>query len=83
LARRGARPVGVDITPAQLDTAARCQQRFGPVFPLIEANAEDVPLRGSSFDLVVSEYGASVWCDPERWIAEAARLLRPAGGSCS
>jgi SAM-dependent methyltransferase len=79
LARRGARPVGVDITPAQLDTAARCQQRFGPVFPLIEANAEKVPLRGSSFDLVVSEYGASVWCDPERWIAEAARLLRVGG----
>jgi SAM-dependent methyltransferase len=79
LARRGARPVGVDFTPAQLDTAARCQKRFGPVFPLVEANAEDVPLRGSSFDLVVSEYGASVWCDPERWIAEAARLLRPGG----
>jgi SAM-dependent methyltransferase len=79
LARRGARPVGVDITPAQLDSAARCQQRFGPIFPLIEANAEDVPLRGSSFDLVVSEYGASVWCDPDRWIAEAARLLRPGG----
>ena len=28
---------------------------------------------------MVSEYGASVWCDPERWIAEAARLLRPGG----
>ena len=33
----------------------------------------------ASFDLVVSEYGASVWCDPERWVAEAARLLRPGG----
>jgi SAM-dependent methyltransferase len=79
LARQGARPVGVDLTPAQLDTAARCQRRFGPVFPLIEANAEAVPLRGASFDLVVNEYGASVWCDPERWVAEAARLLRPGG----
>jgi len=79
LARRGARPVGVDLTPAQLHTAARCQQRFGPVFPLIEADAQNVPLRSVSFDMVVSEYGASVWCDPERWVAEAARLLRPGG----
>jgi SAM-dependent methyltransferase len=79
LARRGARPVGVDLTPAQLQTAARCQQRFGPMFPLIEADAQNVPLRSGSFDLVVSEYGASVWCDPERWVEEAARLLRPGG----
>jgi SAM-dependent methyltransferase len=79
LARQGARPVGVDLTPAQLATARRCQKRFGLVFPLVEANAEEVPLQDGSFDLVVSEYGASVWCDPERWVAEAARLLRPGG----
>jgi SAM-dependent methyltransferase len=79
LARQGARPVGVDLTPAQLATAARCQQRFGVVFPLVEANAEDVPLSDAGFDLVVSEYGASLWCHPERWVAEAARLLRPGG----
>ena len=79
LARLGARPVGVDLTPAQLDTARRCQERFGLSFPLIEANAEDVPLPDDSFDLAVSEYGACVWCDPERWIPEAARLLRPGG----
>jgi SAM-dependent methyltransferase len=79
LARLGARPVGVDVTPAQLSTARRCQQRFGLSFPLIEASAEDVPLPDASFDLAVSEYGASVWCDPERWVPEAARLLRPGG----
>jgi SAM-dependent methyltransferase len=79
LARRGARPVGVDLTPAQLDTARRCQQRFGLEFPLIEANAEEVPLPDGGFDLAVSEYGASLWCDPRRWVAEAARLLRPGG----
>jgi SAM-dependent methyltransferase len=79
LAGLGARPVGVDLTPAQLDTARRCQEHFGLSFPLIEANAEDVPLPDGSFDLAVSEYGACVWCDPERWIPEAARLLRPGG----
>lgn len=79
LARRGARPVGVDITPAQLDTARRCQLEFGLEFSLIEANAESVPLEDASFDLAFSEYGASLWCDPYRWIPEAARLLRPGG----
>jgi SAM-dependent methyltransferase len=79
LARRGARPIGVDLTAAQLETARRCQQRFGLHFPLVEADATDVPLPGCSADLVVSEYGASVWCDPAGWLPEAARLLRPGG----
>ena len=79
LAKRGARPVGVDITPAQLDTARRCMTETGIEFPLIEASAEEVPLPDASFDLALSEYGASIWCDPCRWIPEAARLLRPGG----
>ena len=79
LARRGARPVGVDVTPAQLATARRCQVEFGLEFELVEASAEDVPLADASFDLAVSEYGASIWCDPHRWIPEAYRLLRPGG----
>jgi SAM-dependent methyltransferase len=79
LARRGARPVGVDITPAQLETARQMQVETGLEFPLLEANAEDVPLPDASFDLALSEYGASIWCDPYKWIPEAARLLRPGG----
>ena len=79
LARRGARVVGVDPTPAQLATARRLQAETGIEFPLIEAIGEDVPLPDSSFDLVLSEYGASLWADPYRWIPEAARLLRPGG----
>jgi SAM-dependent methyltransferase len=79
LARRGARVVGVDPTPAQLETARRLQHETGVEFPLVEATGEDVPLPDASFDLVVSEYGASIWADPQRWIPEAARLLRPGG----
>ena len=79
LARRGARVVGVDPTPAQLETARRMQERTGLEFPLIEAPGEDVPLPDASFDLVLSEYGASIWADPLRWIPEAARLVRAAG----
>jgi SAM-dependent methyltransferase len=79
LVRRGARPVGVDVTPAQLETARAMQERFGLEFPLIEANAEDVPLPDEAFDLALSEYGACLWCDPARWVPEAARLLRSGG----
>ena len=79
LARRGARPIGLDVTPAQLETARRMQAETGLSFPLVEASAEAVPLPDASFDLVLSEYGASIWCEPAAWIAEAARLLRPGG----
>ena len=79
LARRGAHPVGVDVTPAQLETARRMMAETGIEFPLIEADAEDVPVPDESFDLALSEYGASIWCDPARWIPEAHRLLRPGG----
>lgn len=79
LARMGANVVGVDPTPAQLDTARRMQAEFGLEFPLIEAFGEEIPLPDASFDLVHSEYGASLWADPYRWIPEAARLLRANG----
>src|SRR5437773_11439492 len=80
LKKRGAaRVVGVDITPAQLDTARAMNEEFGLGLEFIEANAEDVPLPDASFDLAFSEYGASIWCDPAKWIPEAARLLRPEG----
>jgi SAM-dependent methyltransferase len=80
LKRAGAaRVVGVDLTPAQLETARRLNDELGLGIEYLEANAEDVPLPGASFDLAVSEYGASIWCDPYRWIPEAARLLRIGG----
>ena len=78
-ARRGARPVGIDNSQAQLETATRLQREFGIEFPLIHGNAEEVPRPDASFDFAISEYGASIWCDPYRWIPEAARLLRPGG----
>jgi SAM-dependent methyltransferase len=80
LKRAGARRVvGVDVTPAQLATAARLNGQTGLGLELVEANAEETGLPDESFDVVVSEYGASIWCDPYRWIPEAARLLRPGG----
>jgi SAM-dependent methyltransferase len=80
LKRAGAaRVLGVDVTPAQLETARRMNEETALGLEFVEANAEDTRLPGESFDLVVSEYGAWIWCDPEKWVREAARLLRPGG----
>ena len=68
LARRGARPTGVDVTPAQLESARCCQDRSGISFPLIEADAADVrtcPRAGST------------WPSPNA--APACGATRPAG----
>jgi len=79
LARRGARVTGIDNSTRQLETARALQNEFGLTFPLIHGDAEHVPLADAAFDLAISEYGASIWSDPYRWIPEAARLLRPGG----
>jgi len=79
LAKRGAKPVGIDNSPKQLEAARGFQQEFGIDFQLLLGNAETVPLPDASFDLAVSEYGAALWADPYKWIPEAARLLRPGG----
>lgn len=79
LARRGAQPLGIDSSEEQLATARMLQAEFGVEFPLLHGNAEEVPRPDESFDFAISEYGASIWCDPYRWIPEASRLLRPGG----
>jgi SAM-dependent methyltransferase len=79
MAKSGARPVGIDNSPKQLETARKMQDQFGIDFPLHLGNAEELPFPDASFDLAISEYGASIWCDPYKWIPEAARVLRPGG----
>jgi SAM-dependent methyltransferase len=79
LARRGAHPVGLDVSSSQLANAARFQDEFDLHFPLVLAAAERAPFPAAAFDLVISEYGAAIWSDPYSWIPEAARLLRPGG----
>lgn len=79
LARRGARPVALDNSPRQLDTARRLQAEHGLQFPLHLGNAEHTPFDDESFDFAISEYGAALWADPYKWLPEAARILRPGG----
>lgn len=80
--RRGARRVlGVDNSEQQLATARRLATEHDLDIEWHHGNAEAVPEPDGSFDLVISEYGASIWCEPRAWLTEARRLLRP-GGAC-
>ena len=79
MARRGARVVGIDNSPKQLETARRLQDEHALDFPLLLGNAEAVPYPDASFDFAISEYGAVLWADPAVWVPEAARLLRRGG----
>ncbi len=79
IARRGGRPVAIDNSPKQLETARRLQREHGLEFPLLLGNAEAVPYPDATFDFAISEYGAAIWCDPYRWIPDAGRLLRRGG----
>jgi SAM-dependent methyltransferase len=79
LAGVGARPVGLDLSARQLDHARRAMAEAGVEFPLVEASAEEVPLRNGSFDIVFCDHGAFNFADPRRLVPEAARLLRRGG----
>ncbi|MEM9561678.1 MAG: class I SAM-dependent methyltransferase [Actinomycetota bacterium] len=79
MARRGATVTGIDNSERQLATARRLADEHGIDLTLIHGNAETVPRPDGSFDFAISEYGASIWCEPEAWLWEAHRLLRPGG----
>ena len=77
MARRGAKVVGIDPTPNQLETARRLEKEHQLGVEFVEGFGETLPFPDSSFDFAISEYGASLWADPYEWIPEAARVLKP------
>jgi len=79
LAKRGARPVALDLSDRQLEHAARLMAEAGVDFPLVHASAEAVPLPDASFDIVFCDHGAMSFADPYLTVPEVARLLRPGG----
>ena len=79
MARRGAQVTGIDLSEAQLDTARRLRQLHGLSVELVQGNCEELPFEDASFDFAVSEYGAAIWCRPERWLREALRVIKPGG----
>lgn len=79
MAKRGAKVTAIDVSPAQLQTARRLAEEHRADITVLEGNAEDTGLPDASFDFAISEYGAAIWCPPDKWLPEAWRLLRPGG----
>jgi SAM-dependent methyltransferase len=78
--RRGASVYAIDNSALQLATARRLAAEHGiDDIEWVHGNAETVDQPDGSFDFAISEYGAAIWCDPQVWIREAHRLLRPGG----
>jgi ubiquinone/menaquinone biosynthesis C-methylase UbiE len=79
LAQAGARPVGLDISESQLRHARANLEAHKANVPLVQASAHLTPFRDASFDIVFSDYGATMFVDPHLTVPEAARVLKPGG----
>jgi SAM-dependent methyltransferase len=79
LARAGARVVGLDQSRRQLRHASARLDAGATAVPLVCASAEAAPFAADAFDLVLCDHGAMSFCEPERSVGEAGRLLRPGG----
>lgn len=74
LERDGRVVIGLDRSEEELAEAARRGRG-----PLVQAHASYLPFADNSFDAVVTSLGVGVVSDRPRFLAEAARVLRPGG----
>ena len=74
-ASRGAKTIGVDLSPQMLDVARRAH----PQVEFRRADAEELPLPEASFDAVVANFCLLHLARPEKAAAGFARVLSPGG----
>jgi SAM-dependent methyltransferase len=79
MARRGAIVTGVDIAPNLLEQARERAAAENVSVTFDEGDAEQLPYADSSFDAVVTMFGAMFAPRPELVASELARVLRPGG----
>ena len=79
-ARTGARVSALDLTPELLLQARENARIAGhPEITWQEGDAEALPYRDASFDVVVSQFGHMFAPRPEVTVAEMRRVLKPSG----
>ncbi|GAC1322157.1 MAG: class I SAM-dependent methyltransferase [Mycobacteriales bacterium] len=80
LVGQGARVVALDLSAGQLAHARALSARTGIDVPLVQGDAEYLPLRDISVDIACSAFGAVPFvADSARVMREVARVLRPGG----
>ena len=78
MARRGLRPVGLDLSPQMGGLARRRLRRAGFPPRLVRARAQRLPFSDGAFRAVVATFPAEFILDPAT-AREAARVLAPGG----
>jgi SAM-dependent methyltransferase len=72
--------IASDITPEMLDVTRRLAAERGLAnVKIAEASAENLPFGHESFDLVTCRIAPHHFIDVARFVAEAARVLKPGG----
>ena len=79
LATRGHQVTGVDFAAAMLAEARRKAMELGVSVRLAEADAEQLPFKVGTFDLVISRHLLWTLPHPEAAIDDWMRVLRPGG----
>jgi SAM-dependent methyltransferase len=80
LVSQGARVTAFDVSLGQLLVARELDRRTGVEVRTAQADAQRLPFRDASFDLVVSAFGAIPFVsDSAGTMREVARVLRPGG----
>jgi SAM-dependent methyltransferase len=74
-ASRGARVVGVDLSPRMLELA----RRSSPAVDFREADVEHLPFADATFDAVICSFGLGHFPRPEAAVADCVRTLNPGG----
>ena len=78
-AAAGAQVVGLDLTPALLDTARLRAARAGAVVDWVVGDAEDLPFEDGRFDRVLSAFGVQFAPRHEVGARQLERVCRPGG----
>lgn len=78
-ARRGCAVVGLDYVPALLERARRRAEAEGLEAEFVEGDAEALPFKDGSFDVVSSVFGSMFAPNQEQTASELARVCRPGG----